>query len=527
MQGWAFTGEEKEGDCDQLNAEDEEPLRFDLCNADPVNVLRSEDVEQPSPARGGSLEERTGHAGRLGRPGKIVSGLRQSIVDKAQAPFTLTNYPIFKSGDDSGQTRTQASLNLLNNLLGAGLLAMPKAFAKSGLITGLLLMVALAVANRYTLLLVFSMSESTLEEASYPQIARHVFGEHGIISVWCSYIIFSGGCLVIYFIALTDIFSQMPLLSDSPRFVLVLIAMAVCSPGAIVKSLKHVSFFSGLCMMGVCTLVVTLSFVCLIDLTSVAALEVDPSDAGVVEYFRYDLYDMAMAASVFALQFSVQAGGIEVLSNISREDRQLEDDDVGMDGGLRGASDMPMAEEVSFFSYTVALLFSGVMGCAGYIRFGDKVKGDFLLNFRIEGFESTLILARIAYGVVVTCSFAFVMVPCRYATVDLFGLRNEASGTDEIPRAAFRQSTIGIFLVCGFVAWLVPDLSQMIEFISVWSTMSLAFIFPSTFLIEMRRRSEGIAVFCPENVMPLVMILIGCAVTGISTLHYFQTVDEH
>jgi len=216
-----------------------------------------------------------------------------------------------------------------------------------------------------------------------------------------------------------------------------------------------------------------------------------------------------------------------VLSNISREDRQLEDDDVGMDGGLRGASDMPMAEEVSFFSYTVALLFSGVMGCAGYIRFGDKVKGDFLLNFRIEGFESTLILARIAYGVVVTCSFAFVMVPCRYATVDLFGLRNEASGTDEIPRAAFRQSTIGIFLVCGFVAWLVPDLSQMIEFISVWSTMSLAFIFPSTFLIEMRRRSEGIAVFCPENVMPLVMILIGCAVTGISTLHYFQTVDEH
>jgi len=113
--------------------------------------------------------------------------------------------------------------------------------------------------------------------------------------------------LVIYFIALTDIFSQMPLLSDSPRFVLVLIAMAVCSPGAIVKSLKHVSFFSGLCMMGVCTLVVTLSFVCLIDLTSVAALEVDPSDAGVVEYFRYDLYDMAMAASVFALQFSVQA----------------------------------------------------------------------------------------------------------------------------------------------------------------------------------------------------------------------------
>ena len=77
------------------------------------------------------------------------------------------------------QSRCEATFNLLNNLMGAGLLTMPRAMADAGLISGLALMGILALANRYTMLQVLWMSHSVLssEECSYPELGRHVFGQ--------------------------------------------------------------------------------------------------------------------------------------------------------------------------------------------------------------------------------------------------------------------------------------------------------------------------------------------------------------
>jgi len=422
------------------------------------------------------------------------------------------------------QSRAEASFNLLNNLLGAGLLAMPRAYARCGLITGFIFMVLMAYANHYTLLLVFSMSETILKDASYPKLARHIFGQRGIVAVWCSYIIFSGGCLVIYFIALSDIFSQIPLFCNFGRGGRVILAMLLCAPGAMMKTLKNVAFFSLLCVIGVFTLVTCLTFICMVELLSPPS-SAPLNDTGVVEMFRFHPYDVVMAASVFALQFSIQAGGIEVLSNIasgassevrSRDECEEEVDETGQPSRSSG---IHVARQVSSFSYALALLFSGVIGCMGYIRFGQNVKGDFLLNFGSGDYEVLMVLVRFAYGVIVSCSFAFVMVPCRYAVVDLFRMRDDPS-TERVPDVAFVKSTSAIFLVAGFIAWVVPDLSSMIEFVGVWSTMSLAFILPCAFLIQLRRL-EGIWVLSRRNVCPIMMVFVGVAVICVSTLHFF------
>jgi len=526
-------------------------------------------------------------------------------VKSLPAPFAAVVYPLLRLGDGDAQTRTEATLNLLNNLLGAGILAMPQAFAHAGLITGLALMGVIALANRYTLLMVLQLSETHLEESSYPEIGRHVFGQRGLLAVLATYLLFTGGILSAYVIAITDIFRQAEALQWMPRFVLVAMATLVVMPGAMLRSLRQVALLSAICMVGVCVLAVVLIAVCVGDALSprlVNAPIEDPSRAGDVDLFRGDPRRLLAGAALFALQFSVQAGGIEVLSRIAPDagedeaqgrsvglrnrgdscdsaseersptsdevdhaDQPWEDSDArgGADtntGGGRvphgprtsghashthqtsafarsnGHSHSPMlgtqssslvaADGVSQVAFLAAFAVSAVIGVAGYLRFGDRVRGDVLLSFSERpSAESSpaLAVARLAYGFVVVTSFAFVMVPCRCAALDVFALRRR----DHTSQHADMSNSTGdklyrvnacILCVCAGVAWLVSDLAELLEFVGIWATMALAFILPCAFLVELRRRQEGLPLVSKRNALPLGLMGFGAAVAAMSVL---------
>ena len=107
-------------------------------------------------------------------------------------------------------------------------------------------------------------------------------------------------------------------------------------------------------------------------------------------------------------------------------------------------------------AYTIALLLSATLGTAAYLRFGDHVAGNVLLDFTPttscpsavgeDGQHKAsnwslrywpLMVSWISYACaprtflwrcpsrseVVVCSFAFIMVPCRLAALDVFSLR--------------------------------------------------------------------------------------------------------
>lgn len=472
--------------------------------------------------------------------------------DEVPEPFSALPYPVLRTGGT--QNRVEASLNLLNNLLGAGLLSMPRAMSHGGLITGLLLMALIAVANRYTLLRVLELSQTQLEDSSYPEIGRHVFGQKGLLVVLAAYLLFTGGILSAYLIALTDIFKLVPALESSPRILLVALAVGICAPGAMLKSLRRVAIVSGVCMVGVCMLVVVLSFVSLGEVISPDFENVpldDPSRPGDIVWFRFDFGRLLQSACLFALQFSIHAGGIEVLSRLSIDDPHAgggpgarggggsagsagsagEERDQATVGDLMRArgevartddgfesSNFYVAEQVSKISFLLAATASAIIGVSGYLRFGDRVHGDVLLSFgKRVGAEGSLSMAvsRIAYGTVVTCSFAFIMVPCRFTTLDLFALRKKRasnSRTEDLPDAKFRKVTLSILGVCALIAWIVSDLAQMLECIGMWSTMALSFILPCVFMMEVKRRQEDVRILSRQNALNLALVVFGIAV---------------
>lgn len=182
------------------------------------------------------------------------------------APFTALPYPLLQLGNDDLQSRTEATLNLLNNLLGVAIMVMPRAFANVGLLNGLVIMVLMALANRYTLLVVLRMASTALdEEPSYPEIGNRVFGRQGLLAVLFSYLLLTGGCLIGMVIGLADTLALL-IHVDAPRFLWVLLSVLLCTPGSLLKTLKSVAFLSGVCMLGVVTIVVTLTVVCLGDI---------------------------------------------------------------------------------------------------------------------------------------------------------------------------------------------------------------------------------------------------------------------
>eukprot|EP00435_Cladocopium_sp_Y103_P014314 s1121_g3.t1 len=165
------------------------------------------------------------------------------------------------------QSRCEATFNLLNNLMGAGLLTMPRAMADAGLISGLALMGILALANRYTMLQVLWMSHSVLssEECSYPELGRHVFGQKGLAAVLAAYLLLTLGILSSYLMVIVDLLN---LAIPGYRLLHVLLAALLCLPGAMLRSLKQVALVSVICMLGVCSLVVVLTSVSVSDVLS-------------------------------------------------------------------------------------------------------------------------------------------------------------------------------------------------------------------------------------------------------------------
>eukprot|EP00933_Yihiella_yeosuensis_P071584 TRINITY_DN79791_c0_g1_i1.p1 TRINITY_DN79791_c0_g1~~TRINITY_DN79791_c0_g1_i1.p1 ORF type:complete len:608 (+),score=80.44 TRINITY_DN79791_c0_g1_i1:127-1950(+) len=447
-------------------------------------------------------------------------------------PYPLVRLANLVRKDDSStvgvgnmQTRLEATLNLLNNLMGAGLLAMPCAFSNAGLISGLILMGLVAIANRYTMLKVLWMTEALLGggEASYPELGRRVFGQPGLIAVLVAILFYTGGILVAYLIALADIFRQLGHFAGLPRCVHVALAVLMCLPGASLRSLRGVAQVSAICMAGVCMLVVTMTYVCISDSLSPSLVNAPIEDRGRpgdVDLFRGDLKRVLAGASLFALQFSVQAGGVEVLSQISPGIAPIGEEEAPQH--QQAHSSLKVATEVSKVSFMIAWGVSAALGSAAYIRFGDHVAGDVLLDFSLTASYIPLMVTWVAYGFVVICSFAFIIVPCRLAALDVFALRrrDHAGSSDSMSQDRFRQMNFIIIGTSAVVAWLVTDLATILEFIGVWATMALAFIFPCSFLIEVRRQ-EGLPILSVANVLPLLLIAFGVTIIWASSAEYF------
>jgi len=432
----------------------------------------------------------------------------------ALAPFVALPHPLLRASTSGGQTRAEAVLNLVVNLLGPGILTMPRAVANVGVVPGIFLMTVVAVANRYTLLLVLWMSETMLDETSLPEMGRHVFGQAGLLVVMVSYLLLTGGMMVAYLVIVADILGQLLPLAGLPRLALVAAAAALCLPGAVLKSLRHSALLGIVCAFGVVALVTSLLGTCIMDVER-EVQAVDPATgeaAAGPALFRGGVRQVVSSLCLFAVQFSVQAGGIELLGRVSHPEEHQPAEHSELEEAIphhgHEAYDLAAALGASGLAFGFALVACGSVGFASYGHLGETVHGNVLLSLGVP-VAVPMAAVRVLYLAVVVASFAFLMVPCRCAALDLLQCRRRVDGEAVAPAGRDVKVTSLLLALLALVALKVPDLAQALEFVGAWATMVLAFLLPCGFLIELRRRTENLPLLCAGNALPLG--LIGCA----------------
>ncbi|CAE8585731.1 unnamed protein product [Polarella glacialis] len=172
------------------------PVRkYDYAEADSDEELCSDMLKE---------EEGAGHTvpvPKVQGGGAPSPSFRQSLQERGGRPAAadhegsgLADMPMVAGDGPQGAAENEATLNLLNCLLGNSLLALPWAFARVGMALGVLLLVLGSILSRYTLHLLLKHVD-TIDGGSYPQIERLTYGLGGEVAVLSVYLMHSSGAL--------------------------------------------------------------------------------------------------------------------------------------------------------------------------------------------------------------------------------------------------------------------------------------------------------------------------------------------
>lgn len=106
--------------------------------------------------------------------------------------------------DYKGCSPSEATFNLAITAVGAGILALPKAFASVGLVVGLII-VALASIFTYCSATVITSVAAASHLPTYGCIIKAKFGRAGAMLLQSSIILHVGGAMIVYLMIIADI----------------------------------------------------------------------------------------------------------------------------------------------------------------------------------------------------------------------------------------------------------------------------------------------------------------------------------
>jgi len=430
------------------------------------------------------------------------------------APFEAVQYPLMHFGHGVPVAGRESTANLLVNLLGVGVLTAPRALARAGLATGLLVLAGVAAASCQTLLaLLKHNSDRTHRASSFPEIGRLALGPQGLGVVLLAYLLYGGGLFTAYLVTLVDMLQQV-MAADLPRIVHVLIALAMCTPSIVMRNLRYATVLSAICAVSMTMLIATLftNFVGEAGTTDADEETVD------LNYASVSPGGLLAAASLFVVQFSAHAGFLEVLGETSCREEGMElESRTSIDQGRQALSSSLPAPKTGMDvaggprgAFVLAAMLVGSVGTAGYMRFGNGVTGNVLSSFATKpggGYQvGPLLLAQVAYGLALAYSAGFVAAPCRAAMLELFAVRRGMGGTSV---RAFRIASGVLLITCGFAAWLQQDVANVLCFVGSFAAGPMVFALPSLIALEPVWSQEGRLEPSAANGRHLALLVLG------------------
>ncbi|CAH0367803.1 unnamed protein product [Pelagomonas calceolata] len=374
---------------------------------------------------------------------------------RLEAPPTPTN-----EATDATEATTSAAATaavLANAVMGAGILALPYAYARSGVAGGPALVLFAGLTNAFTMHLLSSVGRRVAQDkASFHAVASATLPP----SLWwlADFVVCSMMALVAtsYLIVFANL--AQAALASKRRYPYVVIAAGVCAPWAYAEKLGGILQYTSYLGLILAIYVALLSIANWLDADQFKPCLTGHHCGGTYQLFELNLKTLdAFALATFAFTAQTQ---VPQCAN-------------GLDQYTQPKMDFVCISAVLF----CALLYA-VVGHAGYETFGSLVNSDLLESYPNA---PEVVAARLCVAVVVATSYPLMVVPFRDSLHSILMHQTRSPSVKAFAsHPHFRVVvTTGFVLISAAVCVVVKDLGIVLSIVGSTAGTTVAYAIPS------------------------------------------------
>jgi len=283
-----------------------------------------------------------------------------------------------------------ASSNLVNSIVGAGIIGIPYALLQCGLIAGVLLLILVAWLTDKSLQIIVGLAEfhpklKTRNVRTYEDLMAYPFGKLGANFILFNMFILAYGAMIAYLLIIKDtIPSALGIDADGKgsfyerEFIMMMLSLIIMFPLSAQRDMASLSFTS---LLSVAADVVLVIFIAMYS-----PMERTVGEAG---GFGQVLKDDWIKPTIFI--------GLGIVSTAMACQHSA----FIVSGSLANTTKSRWSR-VSFWSLFVSTTLCIILGVCGYLGFLDDTQGDILNNFPADSIASKA--ARILLAITMVCT---------------------------------------------------------------------------------------------------------------------------
>jgi len=293
------------------------------------------------------------------------------------------------SSPERKSTLTVATFNLVATIVGGGVLSLPLAFEKCGILLASLLMILSAVITDRSLYLL-CLSARISGVSSYGEIGKEAFGdgmERGISVLIFLFLLF---VLVAYMVLVKDIWTPLVAMtiSDVHGDLVLLFIVLLMTPFLLQRTLH------------------ALRFNCYVGFTSVSLLCLALCHHGItspqsnLKIWPTHISDVLFAFPIITLSFLSHFNILPIQSALVEPSRSR------INGTIHAAVGS---------CFVLMYLF----GLCGYLYAGEKTEGNILINIANDTTDWMFFIGRIGCGITIMLAMPMMLLPCRESLLEV------------------------------------------------------------------------------------------------------------
>lgn len=365
-----------------------------------------------------------------------------------------------------------ACSNLVNYILGAGIIGMPYAMKMSGLVAGFLLLLLVGWMTDKSLRMLVDLANyhpklRKLDVHTYEDLANLSFGKMGSNFILFNMMIIAYGALVAYLLIIKDTVPTIIGLDDEwqREVTLVITSLVIVVPLAMQRDMASLAFTS--------LLSITADIVLLFFIVLYAPVKESVSEAGGLgEVLKHEWLKPStsfIGLGVLSAAMTCQHAAFIIGGSLANRTR------------ARWAA-------VTYRSIFVATTATGVIGICGYLGFLDETQGDVLNNFDPDSLVANAARALLA----ITMFFTYPMESfvARHVLIKIIH-KGDMDGGEAFTEAVEDNAlpgwkcfgrrqvwTLVIYLLCLIPALVFDDVGPVLSIVGSLGASCVAYVAP-------------------------------------------------